>query len=313
MPDKMKDSMQIPKMIISASRRTDIPAFYMEWFMDQIRSGYFIVKNPVTGISKKILVSKHATHTIVFWSKDFGHFFEMKAGQALSKAGFHLYFNFTINSQSVLEPNVPALTHRLDQLKSLCETFGPDKVAWRFDPICYYQMGTQQKLYNNLSDFKAIAEFAASLGIKNCVTSFVDPYKKIDKRLIFLKAQHGLDLKIIRVIMNKKLEILNRMENVLRTYGIRLSLCCEREIIPRLDAGSEISENACINGRLLKTLFKGFPETKKDYGQRSQKGCKCTKSIDIGSYDDHPCLHNCIFCYANTEIDQSVGKGAMCQ
>lgn len=63
------------------------------------------------------------------------------------------------------------------------------------------------------------------------------------------------------------------------------------------------SPNACINGHLYKALFGGNPEIRGDYGQRRKQGCQCTKSFDIGSYEDHPCFHNCLFCYARTGLD----------
>ncbi len=96
------------------------------------------------------------------------------------------------------------------------------------------------------------------------------------------------------------------METILTKANIKLHLCCEKEVFSNLGTQPAISQNSCIDGKLLKTLFQGNPEIKRDYGQRSKQGCKCTRSIDIGSYDAHPCFHNCLFCYANPDIDNTI-------
>ena len=88
--------------ILSASRRTDIPAFYMDWFMDHIKLGFFNVKNPYNKSIKKVEVSKNLIHSIVFWSKNYDPFLKAKAGERLIQLGFNIYFNFTINSQIYL-------------------------------------------------------------------------------------------------------------------------------------------------------------------------------------------------------------------
>jgi len=104
----------------------------------------------------------------------------------------------------------------------------------------------------------------------------------------------------------KKIEIVLWLEKLLKARGISLFTCCEKEILPLLPKKSGILPSACIPGEFLKQKFGGSPETKRDYGQRSKKGCQCTKSIDIGSYDLHPCFHNCLFCYANPSVDVEI-------
>ncbi|MBL7195302.1 MAG: DUF1848 family protein, partial [Desulfobacterales bacterium] len=112
------------KIVISASRRTDIPAFYMRWFMEQIQNKYFEVINPYNRHVSVTPARPDMVHTIVFWSKNFGPFIEGKFGEKLLKMGFNLFFNFTINSDSpILEPNVPPLKERLKQLEYLCGNF----------------------------------------------------------------------------------------------------------------------------------------------------------------------------------------------
>ncbi|MBW1842194.1 MAG: DUF1848 family protein, partial [Deltaproteobacteria bacterium] len=96
------------KRVISASRRTDIPAFYMSWFMQRIQEGFFEVKNPYNHKITVVPAAPEEVHTIVFWSKNFGPFIQGKYGQTLAAMGYNLFFNFTINSDdSLLEPQVP--------------------------------------------------------------------------------------------------------------------------------------------------------------------------------------------------------------
>ena len=284
-------------IVISASRRTDIPAFYMEWFFDQIRQGYFEVKNPFNKKITHVSAKPEDIHTIVFWSKNFGPFLEKDYGNQLEKMGFHLFFNFTINSESsLLEPNVPPLARRLEQLKTLCQRFGADCIHLRFDPICVFERNGEKT--DNLQDFSFIVETAHKYGIKRCITSFVDLYRKIEKRI---KALDGFAF--IDPDVDEKIRLLMDMEKITRPLDMALSLCCEKELLAHLPETSHICGSSCIPNDLFVKLFKGELSLKKDYGQRYKQGCGCKTSVDIGSYDWHPCYHNCLFCYANPHFD----------
>ena len=287
-------------IILSASRRTDIPAFYLDWFLNQMDSGYFDVKNPYTKKSKRVFVSPKTTHTIVFWSKNFDRFIKKKTGEKLKKDGFNLFFNFSINAENtILEPNVPELNLRIKQLKQLCDNFGPESIAWRFDPICFYQTETFKTPASNLDHFKTISEMVSETGITRCVTSFFDPYPKISRRL----KRRGMSLKFIDPPKTQKVKLIEKMAADLSGLGIRLHLCCENDIFKALDKQVGIRQNACIDGRMYQQFSPKACTTSKDYGQRFKKGCQCTKSVDVGSYDDHPCHHNCLFCYARPFMD----------
>jgi hypothetical protein len=113
--------------------------------------------------------------------------------------------------------------------------------------------------------------------------------------------------------MDKKIQIIRRMEKLTEGTSLKIYLCCEKEVLETLDMESfethtTVSANSCVDGKLLKKLFDGKPETRRDYGQRSKQGCRCSKSIDVGLYDEHPCFHNCLFCYANPEIDTQIKR-----
>jgi len=283
-----------PQIVISASRRTDIPAFYLDWFMAQVDRGYFEVINPYNRKVSTVTAAPEAVHTLVFWSKDFGDFLNRGVGEQLQKKGFHLFFNFTINSDTPwLEPRVPTLPERLRQLEYLSSRFDSRAINWRFDPVCFYRVNNG-RIKNNLHDFTRIADKAARCGISRCITSFMDDYSKIRKRT---KSIAGFSFTYPSP--EKKVSILQEMEKELRLDKIRLYTCCEKELLDQLPTSTGIDKSACIPNDLLVELYGGNLSLKKDRGQRVSKGCGCKVSIDIGSYHLHPCYHSCLFCYAN--------------
>lgn len=262
--------------------------------MGRIKTGVFEVVNPFNRHVRKVPATPDDVHTIVFWSKNFDLFLKMGYGQNLQKTGYHLFFNFTINSYDPrLEPHVPPLDDRLNQLVQLSAHFGSGAINWRFDPVCFFRTrnGT---LENNLNDLNRIADHAAECGIRRCITSFMDPYPKIMKRLKQLP-----HLSFSDPPLEVKKEIIIKMALALTARKINLRLCCEKEILDALPASTPVAGSACIPNDLLVELFGGNLSIKKDTGQRIKKGCGCKVSVDIGSYDQHPCFHNCLFCYAN--------------
>jgi len=291
-----KANLNIP-VIISASRRTDIPAFYMEWFMEQMNSGVFEIQNPYNGRMSCISAAPDNLHCIVFWSKDFGPFIRGNYGDLLSQKGYHLFFNFTINSTDmILEPHVPSLSERLEQLAWLSGRYDKRSIHWRFDPICFYQFHGQGR-HHNLHDFLQIADAACDCGIQTCITSFMDHYPKIHKRVRSINGFSFLDPP-----NDQKLDILIKMEAILQSRSIRLLTCCEPELMDQLPQHSKIGKSSCISGLLLVEMLGEKLTIRKDRGQRIQKGCGCQTSVDIGCYNRHPCYHNCLYCYANPKI-----------
>ena len=282
------------KTVISASRRTDIPAFYMEWFMAQIARKRFEVVNPYNRKAREVPAAPDHVDTIVFWSKNFEPFIKGRYGERLEKNAYHLFFNFTINSESpILEPRVPLLPDRLRQLTYLCENFDARAVNWRFDPICFYRTDGGD-MHNNLDDFSRIADRASELGVRRCITSFLDLYPKIERRT---KKRPGFSF--VDVSMQEKIEVISRMAGILHASGISLQMCCEKEVLESLPGELDIRSSACIPNDLIMDIFGGSLSIKQDRGQRVTSGCGCMESVDIGSYDLHPCYHNCLFCYAN--------------
>jgi hypothetical protein len=290
--------MPMSQIILSASRRTDIPAFYMPWFMSGIEAGRFEVINPYNQKISWVPGDVNQVHTIVFWSKNFGPFLENDYGKILAQRGYNLYFNFTINSEnSVLEPFVPPLKNRLDQLTSLVNTFGAEAIQWRFDPICFFR-SKSGNVQHNLDQFETIARHAARLGLHHCITSFVDLYRKVLRRV---KKKDALEL--IAPPLRDKKSTLKKMAALLNNYQMQLQLCCEKELLTELTSYPFLGPSACIPSEHLIALYGPGISLAKDNHQRRSSGCTCGISKDIGSYHRHPCHHDCLFCYANPISD----------
>lgn len=283
----------MPRIVLSASRRTDIPAFYMPWFMSRIGKGCFELTNPYSGQVSVLPATPDKVHTIVFWSKNFASFIDGRYDRQLVQKGFRLFFNFTINSSHrILEPAVPPLARRLDQMSRLADRFGPQAIQWRFDPICHYRLASG-RWGDNLDQFEEIAQHAASIGISICITSFVDLYRKVKRR------QQNLELELVEPPMEQKVAQVTTMARRLKRLGIQLQLCCEKEICQALPADAGVEGAACIPNHRLAELYGRDISMARDTGQRAAAGCGCRVSKDIGSYQLHPCGHSCLFCYAN--------------
>ncbi|MFH1673128.1 MAG: DUF1848 family protein [Pseudomonadota bacterium] len=282
------------KIVISASRRTDIPCYYMDWFMDQIEKGYFEVTNPFSHTVSTVPATPDRVSVIVFWSKNFAPFVSGNYGDILIKKGFNLFFNFTVNSESsILEPRIPPLRERLEQVKTLCTAVHPDSINWRFDPITFFQLNNSP-LLNNLDHFDRIADKMADFGISRCITSFMDDYTKIRKRI---KKRPGFSFCYPSI--DTKVTIITKMEQKLAERNISLYACCEKDLLKALPVSSHIKPSSCIPNDLFVKLFGCTLSLKKDAGQRVRLGCGCKTSKDIGSYSIHPCHNRCLYCYAN--------------
>lgn len=286
--------------ILSASRRTDIPAFYLDWFMAGIDRGAFEVENPYNRRRREVPARPHEVHSIVLWSKNFGPFLDRKIGEKLERRGYRLFFNFTINSTApALEPHVPPLTNRLAQLKELAARFGAHILFWRFDPVCFYRRKPAATPTDNLGELATIAATAAGAGVKQCITSFVDLYPKVQQRA----RRAGIHFEDPSTAT--KVHLLKRMAGALRDRGIGLSTCCENQTRPHLKPADGIQSGACIPGERLARLYGDHLNLKRDRGQRVKAGCGCNLSIDIGSYQRQPCYHDCLFCYARPQAPRN--------
>jgi hypothetical protein len=274
----------------------------MPWFMAGIDRGHFEVHNPYNHRITRVPATTERVHSIVFWSKNYGPFLDQGHGQMLAARGYRLFFNFTINSEHrVLEPMMPPLEERLTQLARLVNSCGPECVQWRLDPICFFRERAGL-VADNLNQFEIIARGVSALGVKCCITSFVDLYRKVLRRV-----NDRDDLELVEPSMARKVETIVRMADYLSHLDIDLKLCCEKDVLAALPPDHSVSPSACIASDRLIALFGPGISSAKDSGQRRSAGCTCGVSKDIGSYHLHPCAHNCLYCYANPMGDTKQG------
>jgi hypothetical protein len=267
------------RTIISASRRTDIPGFYMRWFEHRVRTGYVDVRNPVVKDNTyRVSLHPDEVHTIVLWSKNFRPFLISDISES---APYRWYFNFSLVDCPEWERNIPSLDERLDQVKEIANRWSPLHINWRFDPIIFWDDGRK----NNLDSFEPICDTMAEIGVSRCTFSFVTWYQKIKNRES-AKELHGFDPPL-----SQKLELLASLSEYARDRGIIMESCCNDELltVPGIVRGS------CINGPLLSLLANNRCSYAHDNSQR--ENCGCTKSSDIGSYE-MSCPHDCLYCYA---------------
>lgn len=309
-------------VIISASRSTDIPAFYAKWFFNRLAKGYCTWYNPFNA-KQKMYISFKNCKVVVFWTKNPEPIFPYLP--ELDKRGIHYYFQVTLNDymQEGFEPNVPTVEKRIETFKKLSQTIGKEKVIWRFDPLIITPtIGPREllkRIWNIGNQLKGYTD--------KLVFSFVDvkAYRKVQNNLIketmlFTKE----DVENAEANQAQRIEIvegLQKIRNVWHNEGwnIEMATCAED-----LDLEAYgIEHNRCIDGELMKRLFAEdeelvyylhtlkWPERDmfgnippiplkkknvKDTGQR--KICGCMVSKDIGMYNT--CRHFCVYCYANT-------------
>lgn len=264
-------------MIISVSRRTDIPAFYSEWFFNRIKEGFVYVRNPINKNQiSKISLLPDDVDCFVFWSKN--------PKPLLSKLdelnNYHFYFLFTINSYGKdLEPSVPGKKNIINTFIELSERIGKEKVIWRYDPILISKKYT---IEYHFKYFESIAKLISPYTEK-CVISFIDLYEKCKRNL---KATDVRELSEEEI-----LTITKGLKKISNKYNLSLKTCAESIELEFLGVG----HNRCIDNLLIERILGKQIKVSKDKNQRDL--CGCIESVDIGAYNT--CLHGCLYCYAN--------------
>jgi hypothetical protein len=264
-------------MIISASRRTDIPAFYGEWFVNRIRAGEVWVRNPMNPKSiSKISLDPAGVECIVFWTKNPFNF--IPCLEKIEKAGHRYYFQFTLNPyDDDLEPNIDK-NKTVETFITLSKLAGREKVIWRYDPIIVNSKYTAAYHYEH---FKKLCE-KLSPYTEKCVISFVDNYN-------FLSGAFK-EFGIKELDDSQVGEIANSISVIAKEYGVPLAACSEKIDLAKYG----IAPNKCVDDELINKLFNLNIKYKKDASQRP--ACACAASRDIGSYNT--CGHACVYCYA---------------
>ena len=309
-------------VIISASRSTDIPAFYAKWFFNRLAKGYCTWYNPFN-INQKMYISFERCRVIVFWTKNPAPIIPYLP--ELDKRGIHYYFQVTLNDyiKEGFEPNVPSVEERVETFKTLSKLIGKEKVIWRFDPLIITpNIGPRELLTRIWNVGNKLKGYTDKL-----VFSFVDvkAYRKVQNNLVketmlFTKE----DVENAEANFAQRIEIVEGLKKIREAWhkdgwDVEMATCAEDIDLEAYD----IEHNRCIDGELMKRIFADdkelvyylhtlkWPEkdmfgeippipqkTKnvKDTGQR--KICGCMVSKDIGIYNT--CRHLCVYCYANT-------------
>ena len=320
-------------IIVSASRSTDIPAFYADWFFDRLEKGYSAWTNPFNGV--KSYVSYEQTRFIIFWSKnprpllDYLHILERR--------NIKCYIQYTLNDyeQEKLE-KVPSLATRIETFKLLVEQLGKGAVVWRFDPMILTDdisvddllrkvkhIGDQLKDYTEKLVF-SYADIAMYKKVKHNLNASGIPYHEWEtgqmedfaQKLSVMNRERGWNFQL--ATCGEKIDI--------SKYGIERNSCIDGDLITRIAWNDPVLMNFMkvkIEDIPAPTLFgivelpkdaillphnKYFQSVhKKDYGQR--EFCGCMKSKDIGQYNT--CIHMCEYCYANTS-KEAAAKNFKC-
>lgn len=265
-------------MILSVSRRTDIPNYYSDWFINRIKEGFLYVRNPMNQHQiSRILLSPDVVDCIVFWTKNPANMMEkLKYLQ-----NYVYYFQFTLTGYGKdVEPNLPNKRGELIPIfKRLSEKIGKEKVIWRYDPILI------SRRYTMDYHLKAFEEIAGNLAdyTEKVVISFIDLYSKTQR--------NTRELDIRRMTNEEIMGMAGQMAQIASKYHLTIESCAEQINLQELG----IRHGSCIDRKLIEGILGCKLIVEKDKNQREE--CGCFESVDVGTYNT--CPNGCKYCYAN--------------
>ena len=262
-------------MIINTGMRTDIPAFYSEWFMNRIREGFVLVRNPYCPERiTRYELNTDVVDCLAFCTKDpapmLKYLDELKA--------YHQYWFVTITPYGKeIEPNVPPKEEVMQSFITLSRSVGIDCVGWRYDPIFIDRVYTPER---HINDFELMCK-TLSGHTKVCVISFIDLYEKVKRN--FPQAR--------TVTQQERIALGSAFADIGRRYGITIKACAEgNDLAPYgVDCGG------CMTRQTFEKAIGSNIIVPKKRSQRAE--CACVLGTDIGAYDT--CGHLCRYCYAN--------------
>jgi hypothetical protein len=268
-------------MIVSASYKTDIPAFYGPWFMNRLEAGSCKMVNPYGGQIYTVPLTPGAVDGLVFWTKNLGPFLDSL--EAVRARGFPFAVQYTINNYPrALESSVTDADRSGCHMRRLAQSFGPQAAVWRYDPVIVTSLTPPDW---HVPNFERLAGGLAGL-TDEVVISFAHFYLKTRRNLA--AAGRALRFDWSDPDDSWKRETTARLAEIAAGHGMRLTLCSQ----PEYRAGSA-GEARCIDAARL-TRVAGRPISAPLRGNRP--GCGCHASRDIGEYDT--CPHGCVYCYA---------------
>lgn len=265
-------------MILSVSRRTDIPNYYSEWFFNRLKDGFLYVRNPMNFHQiSEIKISPDVVDCIVFWTKN-----PLPMMERLDELeAYNYYFQFTLTGYgNDVERNLPnKKTSVIPIFQELSNKIDKEKVVWRYDPIFF---SNRYNVQYHLKAFRSIAE-ALSGYTEKCVISFLDIYPKNKKNMDNLLSYDLSDSELR--------EFAKELSNIAKENHIKIGSCAEKVDLDEYG----IIHNSCIDKELIEKIIGCKLKINKDKNQRIE--CGCVESVEVGTYNT--CKNGCVYCYAN--------------
>ena len=265
-------------MILSVSRRTDIPAFYAEWFMERLRQKYVLVRNPFNAHNiSHIPLSPENVDAIVFWTKNSKPIHRYL--DEIDELGYKYYFQYTITPyRNDLEEKVQDKKEIVETFQTLSKKIGSEKVILRYDPVIItssysidYHIKAFEKLCSHLKGYT-----------HKVIISFIDYYNNTYKNI----KSHN----VYNISDNDMYIIAENFSSIANDNDLIIESCAEQIDLERFG----INHGKCIDNELIEKIT-GY---KLSVGRDNQRNaCGCIKCIDIGEYNT--CMHKCLYCYAN--------------
>jgi hypothetical protein len=293
-------------VIVSASYRTDIPAFYAGWFLKRLRAGYCRVANPYAGPyagphgagAYEVSLAPDAVDGFVLWTRNLAPLLpDLDAVRQV--APFIAQFTVT-GYPRPLETSVISAEEAVEQLHELRRRFGPRVAVWRYDPIVFT---AELDAAAHQAQFAALAQ-ALKGTVDEVVLSVMHPYKKTRRNLDRAAVRHGFAWRDPPA--EEKQHLLRSLAAIARNEGLAPTLCSQPELlVPGLGGGpgGGLGEASCIDAERLADVAQ-HPIAARTSGNRP--GCRCALSRDIGAYDT--CPHGCVYCYAVADRDRAVAN-----
>jgi hypothetical protein len=272
-------------MIVSASYRTDIPAFYGAWFRNRFRAGFARVANPYGG-PPSVVSLRQGCDGFVFWTRNALPF--RAALREVRAAGLPFVVSYTVTAYGkALEPSVIDPARAAEDIHALAAEFGSRAVTWRYDPVLFtdHMPGAW-----HVDNFARLATALAG-AVDECVISFATLYKKTLRNLAAAARAHRFGWS--DPPDDDKRALAATLAELAAAHGMRLSICSQESL-----CGGAVGGAACIDARRLEDVAAGwgFPRTIAARVKGNRPGCLCHESRDIGAYDS--CPHGCVYCYA---------------
>lgn len=269
-------------MIISASRRTDIPAFYSDWLLHRLKEGYCYVKNPYHAKRVSIIpLTPDKVDCIVFWTKNAAPILEKLT--CITEMGYPFYFQFTITGyDQTVEKGLPPKAQLLDTFKRLSDKIGARRIIWRYDPIFITPKFT---VAHHLETYAKMASVLEGY-TERSVFSYIDFYPQRGKSA----ASMGIS-PLEQTMMH---QLAAGFSKIAYAHRMQLFTCAEE-----IDLSVyKIKHAACIDQALIASILDCSLKVERDKNQRPF--CSCIESVDIGSYNS--CAHQCTYCYATGSL-----------